>query len=72
MNNILSKNTNLRRIDNFIYTHISLLYYSFIFSYISSHIINDKFNNKSEQNKFIMETSILIFCLCKMEIDRLL
>ena len=71
MNNILSKNTNLRSIDNSIYTYINILYYSLIFSYISSHIINDKFNNKTEQNKFIMETSILVFCLCKMDLDRL-
>ena len=71
MNNILSKNTNLRSIDNSIYTYINILYYSLIFSYISSHIINDKFNNKTEQNKFIMETSMLVFCLCKMDLDRL-
>ena len=71
MNNILSKKANSKSFD-IVYTNINILYYSFIFSLISSHIISDKFNNKKEQNKFIIESTVLIFSLCEMELDRLL
>jgi hypothetical protein len=66
-------NTNTKEIARDIAnTNITILYYSIIFSLITSHIINNKFKNEQEQNIYIIETTILMFCLCKMELVRLL
>ena len=51
------------------FMNIVILYKSFIFSWIISHISNHIYKTEQERYIYIFEMTVLIYCLCKMEVS---